>query len=81
MPAWKLIGLMIGWVLASVAIAIVMSIVLTESLVLVNLVDWGSPEYAWAINGIALVMFVTLICVPIVFRKRFVEHRVQSPDK
>jgi hypothetical protein len=81
MPTWKLIGLMIGWVLASVAIAIVISIVLTEFLVLVNLVDWSSPEYAWAINGIALVMFVALISVPIVFRKRFVDAGVQSADE
>jgi predicted anti-sigma-YlaC factor YlaD len=81
MPTWKLIALMTGWVLASVAIAIVISIVLTEFLVLVGLIDWGSPEYAWAINGIALVAFVVLVSVPIVFRKRFVEAGVNPTDE
>jgi hypothetical protein len=73
MSTWKLIGLTVAWILASVAIAVVISIVLTELLVLVGLVDWGTPEYSRAINGIALAAFVAVVSVPILFRKRFTD--------
>jgi hypothetical protein len=78
MSTWKLVGLTIAWILASVAIAVVVSIVLTELLVLVGLIDWGTPEYSWAINGIALAMFVVVVSVPIFFRKRFTSPETES---
>jgi hypothetical protein len=78
MPTWKLVVVTIAWVLASIAIAVVVSIVLTEVLVLVGLVDWGTPEYSWAINGVALVAFIGLVSVPFVFRSRFVEPSAPS---
>ena len=78
MPTWKLIALMIGWFLASIAISIVISIVLTEVLVLVGFIDWGTPQYSWAINAIALVGFVALVAVPFILRKRFVDPTDQS---
>jgi hypothetical protein len=81
MPTWKLLVMIVGWVLASVAIAIVISIVLTEFLVLVGLIDWGTPEYAWTLNGMALVLFLAIAAVPIVFRKRFGETTSQSMDE
>ncbi len=73
--------MIVGWVLAAVAIAIVISIVLTEFLVLAGLIDWGTPEYAWTLNGMALVLFLALVSAPIVFRKRFVEPTSQPTDE
>jgi hypothetical protein len=81
MSTWKLVGLMAGWVLAAIAIAVVASIVLTEFLVLVGLIDWATPQYAWAINGFALVMFLGLVSVPLVFRSRFVDPTAESADE
>lgn len=70
-----------AWVLAAVAIAVVTSIVLTEFLVLVGLIDWATPLYAWAINGFALVTFLALVSVPFVFRSRFVEPAAEPVDE
>lgn len=81
MSAWKLIGLIVAWVLAAIAIAVVTSIVLTEFLVLVGLIDWATPQYTWAINGFALVTFLGLVSVPIVFRGRFVEPDTEPADE
>jgi hypothetical protein len=72
---------MVGWFLASIAIAIVISIVLTEVLVLVGFIDWGTPEYLWILNGMALVLFLALMAVPFVFRKRFVDPMDQSTSE
>jgi hypothetical protein len=81
MSAWKLVALMIGWVLAAVAIAVVTAILLTELLVLIGVVDWGTPSYSWAINGLALVVFIPLVLVPVIFRKRFVEPPAETSDE
>ena len=67
----KLIGLLVAWVLAAVAIAVVVAIVLTELLRLTPLVESGESSYAIALNGIVAVVFVGLVAVPIVFRRRF----------
>ena len=67
--------MMAAWVLAAIAIGVVTSIVLTEFLVVVGLIDWATPQYAWAINGFALVS------VPLVFRSRFVEPAAEPTDE
>jgi hypothetical protein len=69
----KLIGFLIAWVLAAIAIAVVTAIVLTEFLDVVGVVESGQPSYDRTINGTALVVFVALVAVPVVFRKRFTE--------
>ena len=81
MSTWKLVGLMAGWILAAIAIAIVVSIVLTEFLVLVGIIEWATPQYAWAINGFALVTFVALVSVPLVFRSRFIDPAIEPTDE
>lgn len=73
--------MIVGWVLVAITIAIVSSIVLTEFLVLAGLIDWGTPEYAWSLNAVALVLFLALVSVPIVFRKRFSEPTSESTDE
>lgn len=74
MSTSKLIGLAIAWALASISIAVVAAIVFTEFLDVVGLVESGRSSYTWTINGIALVVFVVLVAVPVVFRKRFTEE-------
>jgi len=81
MSTWKLVGLMAGWILTSIAIAVVTSILLTEFLVLVGLVDWATPQYAWAINGFAVVLFVGVVTVPFVFRGRWGEPTVEPTEE
>lgn len=73
--------MMAAWVLAAIAIAVVTSIVLTEFLVVVGLIDWATPQYAWAINGFALVAFLVVVSVPLVFRSRFVEPAAEHTDE
>jgi len=69
----KLVGLLIAWVLAAIAIAVVTAIVVTELLDVVGAVESGQTSYDWTINGIALIVFVALVSVPVVFRKRFTD--------
>lgn len=73
MSTLKLIGLAIAWALAAIAVAVVAAIVLTEFLDVVGLVESGHPSYTWTINGVALAIFLALVAVPVVFRKRFTE--------
>ncbi len=71
MSTLKLLGLGIAWILAAIAIAIVTSIVATEALDLIGVVESGRPSYSWALNGIALVVFIGLLAVPFLLRDRF----------
>jgi len=66
----KLIGLVVAWVLASVAIAVVTAIVVTEFLDVIGVVESGHSSYSWAINGIALVVFIALVAAPFLLRDR-----------
>ncbi len=69
----KLVGLLVAWALAAIAIAVVAAIVLTEFLDLIGVVESGQPSYSWAINGIALVVFVVLVAMPFLLRGRLVD--------
>lgn len=71
MPTQKVIAMYMAWVLASVMMAVVTAIVVTEILRLVGVVDSGSGSYTVAINLTFLVVFVALVAVPFVFRDRF----------
>jgi len=62
----KLVGLLVAWALAA-------AIVLTEFLDLIGVVESGQPSYSWAINGIALVVFVVLVAMPFLLRGRLVD--------
>ena len=70
MSTLKLIGFALAWVLASVAIAVVVAIVFTELLDVVGLVESGQPSYSRATNGIAAVAFIVLVAVPFLLRNR-----------
>jgi len=71
MSTLKLLGLGIAWVLTAIAIAVVFAIVLTELLGAIGVVESGRSSYSWAINGIALFVFVVLVALPFLLRDRF----------
>jgi len=71
MSTLKLIGLLIAWVFAAVAIALVTAIVVVELLAAVGIVQAGQPSYTVAISTIAVLVFGAVALVPFVFRKRF----------
>jgi hypothetical protein len=78
MSTGKLIVLTVTWVLASITIGVVTGVLLTEILVLIGIVDTGSTEYGISLNIIALSVFVVVVVVPLVFRKRFTSEAVED---
>lgn len=74
----KLIGLGIAWILASLAIAVVIAILFTELLRLVGLVQVGEPSHTIALNSVVLVAFIVLVSVPFVYRARFVDEKADD---
>lgn len=71
MSTARVIGLLIAWTLASIMIAVVTAIVVTEVLRLLGLVETGESSYSIAINTVFVIVLVVLVAVPFVFRKRF----------
>lgn len=71
MPTWKLILAGVAWVLASVFVAVVAAIVVTEVLRFVGFVVSGESSYAVSLNVTFLIVFFGVASVPIVFRRRF----------
>jgi hypothetical protein len=78
MSTGKLIVLTVTWILASITIGVVTGVLLTEILVLIGIVDTGSTEYGISLNIIALSVFVVVVVVPLVFRKRFTAEAVED---
>ncbi len=70
MSTLKILGLAAAWALASVPIAVVFAVVLTELLHVIGLVESGQESYSWALDGIALVTFLLLLAVPFLLRRR-----------
>jgi hypothetical protein len=71
MSTGKLIVLTIAWVLASVAMGVVIGILVTETLVLVGVVDSGTSQYRLTLNISTFTAFVVVVAIPFVFRGRF----------
>jgi hypothetical protein len=78
MSGLKLGMFIVAWVFASVAIAVVTAIVLTEALSLTGVVDSGESSYSVSLNVISIVVFVGVVAVPVVFRGRFVDPGVNG---
>ena len=74
-PTWKIIAMAIAWALASAFIGVVAAIVAVEVLRLVGIVDSGDDSYRLALNIVFFVVFVALLAVPLVFRKRFTDEQ------
>lgn len=79
MSTGKLIAFSIAWVFASMTIGVVTAVVVTEFLSLIGLVDTGTDGYNISLNVITFTLFVVLISIPFVFRKRFVEEDSKEP--
>jgi len=71
MSTGKLILLSIAWVLASLTMGVVVAVIVTEVLRLAGIVETGSPGYSLSLNIVTFSVFVVLVAVPFVFRKRF----------
>ncbi len=71
MSTLKLIGLGIAWALASVAIAVVAAILITEIFDVIGVVESGETSYTIMINLVLFVVFIGLVLIPFVFRGRF----------
>ena len=71
MPTWKLLLMFVGWILASVMMAVVTAIVVTELLLLLGFVDQGESSYSVSLNVVFVVTLIALVAVPFVFRRRF----------
>ena len=74
----RLIWYSIGWFLASVMIAVVGAIVVTEILSVTPLVDTGESSYRLTLNLVFLIVLIGLIAVPFVFKERF---RLPTPPE
>ncbi|MEN8040168.1 MAG: hypothetical protein ABFR95_01570 [Actinomycetota bacterium] len=81
MSTLKLLGLGMAWILASIAIAVVAAIVLTELLDVIGIVESGETSYTFAINTILLAVFVVLVLIPYLFRDRFMPAEADEPDE
>lgn len=79
MPTGKLIALMLGWVLASVMIALVTAIVVVEVLRLLGIAESGTSGYTLALNAVFGVVLAVLVAVPFLFRRRFNTYE-RPPD-
>ncbi|MCL1595551.1 MAG: hypothetical protein M3132_14480 [Actinomycetia bacterium] len=73
MSTSKLILFGIAWVLAALTIGVVTAIVATELLSVLGIVESGQPSYDISLNTITIVVFLALLAVPVVFRKRFAD--------
>lgn len=73
MSTLKLVGLAIAWAFASIAIAYVASILITEFFDVIGIVESGEASYTIMINAVLIAVFVGLVLIPFVFRGRFVD--------
>ena len=70
--AWKLVAAYLGWLLASIAIALLFALLLGEVVALIGGVEPGSTTQRWLVEITAVAGFVVLALVPFLLRGRFV---------
>lgn len=66
-----------AWFVASVMIAVVMAILAVEVARLAGIAESGTSTYRWVLNATFLMVLVSLVAVPFVFRSRF--NRFEKP--
>ena len=71
----RILLLFVAWVFVAAFLGVVAAIVGTELLRLAGVVESGEESYQRSINVIWLIVFVSAVAVPFVFRKRFVEQQ------
>ncbi len=72
MTVWKLAIAYLGWLLASIAIALLFALLLGEVVALIGVVEAGSTAQRRLVEITAIVGFVLLALVPFLMRGRFV---------
>jgi hypothetical protein len=70
--AWKLAIAYLGWLLASIAIALLFALLLGEVVALIGVVEAGSTAQRRLVEITAIAGFVLLALVPFLLRGRFV---------
>ena len=70
--AWKLVAAYLGWLLASIAIALLFALLLGEVVALIGVVEAGSTAQRRLVEITAIVGFVLLALVPFLLRGRFI---------
>jgi hypothetical protein len=71
MPTWKIVLLLIAWVTVAAFMGVVAAIVGTEILGLFGIVESGEDSYQTSINIIWVIVFIIVLVIPLVYRKRF----------
>ena len=79
MSTVRVIAYFAAWLVASVMIAVVSSIIVVEVVRLAGFAQSGTPTYRWVLNGTFLVVLVALVAVPFVFRDRFNRYEPPPP--
>ncbi len=69
---WKLVAAYLGWLLASIAIALLFALLLGELVALIGVVEAGSTAQRRLVEITAVAGFVLLALVPFLLRARFV---------
>lgn len=69
---WKLVAAYVGWLLASIAIALLFGLLLGELGALIGGVESGSAAQRRVVEITAVAGFVVLALVPFLLRGRFV---------
>ena len=70
--AWKLVAAYLGWLLASVAIALLFALLFGELVALIRVVEAGSTAQRRLVEITAVAGFFVLALVPFLLRGRFV---------
>ncbi len=70
--AWRLVAAYLGWLLASIAIALLFALLLGEVVALIGVVEAGSTAQRRLVEITAIVGFVLLALVPFLLRGRFI---------
>ena len=75
MSTGKLVAFFIAWIFASMTIAVVTAVVVTEILTLLGAVATGTRGYDLSLNIVTFATFAVLVSIPFVFRRRFTSER------
>ena len=60
----------VAWLLAAAAIGVVLGVLVVEAAGLVGLLERGGPTYARTLDVVSLGVFVTLLALPFLLRRR-----------
>lgn len=80
MKTHRLVGMYVLWLLAAGSVAVTLAVVLTEVLVITNVIDRSGSGYGLSLSIVTASSFVVLAVIPFVFRDRFRIDEDQKPE-